>query len=178
MSERPTVIPAADVVLFAQAPRETQILLIQREHEPFAGYWALPGGHVDPGETFVEAAVRELAEETGLSANGSLLRRGLRELGVDGDWVRLYQVGVFDEPDRDPRGRVISVAFTAMLSCPVSPQAGDDARDARWMPLSSVVGQSSHLAFDHYKIVIEAVRTHTLPGLTPVALFDEPSPLG
>lgn len=178
MPENSTVILAADIVLFAQAPRETQILLIQREYEPFAGYWALPGGLVDPGETFVKAAVRELAEETGLSADGSLLRRGLCELGVDGDSVRLYQVGVFDEPSRDPRGRVVSVAFTAMLSQPVPPQAGDDARFARWVPLSGVVGNSAGLAFDHYKIVIEAVRTHTLPGLTPVALFDEPSPLG
>src|ERR1700754_3805735 len=94
---RPRIhVPAArgTAVLGVGAP--SHVLLIRRRWEPYQGCWALPGGYVDHGETFAQAAERELAEETGLKGAGGLIR-----------------VGLYDAPDRDPRGRVISVAHLA-----------------------------------------------------------------
>lgn len=90
------------------------VLLIRRYWPPFADRWALPGGHVDRGETARQAAVRELREETGITVPAN-------DLGL---------VGVYDEPGRDPRGRYVSVAFVAVVDF-VSPVAGDDASSAR-----------------------------------------------
>ncbi|UCM91841.1 NUDIX hydrolase [Streptomyces marincola] len=110
-----------------------RVLLIERGWAPFEGRWALPGGHVDAGETSREAAARELVEETGIRVAADALR----------------QVGVFDAPHRDPRGRYVTVAYTATLPAPAQPLAGDDARAARWWSLS----QLPTLAFDHDHIL-------------------------
>ncbi|MEU4265606.1 NUDIX hydrolase [Streptomyces sp. NPDC025273] len=122
----------ADVVLFSAG----HVLLIERGWDPFEGYWALPGGHVNVGETSVVAAARELEEEAGIAVPVADLR----------------QVGAFDDPGRDPRGRYVSVAYTATLPAPVPPTAGDDARAARWWPLDAL----PHLAFDHADILTVA----------------------
>lgn len=121
----------ADVVLLSQG----HVLLIERRWPPYAGYQALPGGHVDANETAREAAARELFEETGIRVKS-------------GD---LTQVGIFDAPGRDPRGRYVTVAYTATLPEPIAPTAGDDASAARWWPLDA----RPSLAFDHEDILAE-----------------------
>lgn len=134
---------AANVVLFAHDQSGAlHVLLIERGWDPFAGCWALPGGHVDPGETFEQAARRELAEETGLTAPAELV-----------------QVGVYDAPTRDPRGRVISVAYAGFLPRMVAPTAGDDAVAAQWVQLDHV--PTPPLAFDHHTIVTDAILAVT-----------------
>lgn len=98
-----------------------------------------------PGERFAQAARRELHEETGIAAPDLLVL-----------------VGVYDVPDRDPRGRVVSVAFVGLLDQPVTARAGDDAAAARWVPLSDVLAGAWRLAFDHDQIVA-AARYHVCP---------------
>ncbi|MBO0847838.1 MAG: NUDIX hydrolase [Pseudonocardia sp.] len=133
-----------DVVLFTPSGCGWRVLLIRRGHQPFVGCWALPGGYVDEGERIEHAARRELAEETGLVAPRS--------------WRR---VGIYDKPDRDPRGRVVSVAYAAVLAAATRPVAGDDARDAGWIPLEDVVSGRVGLAFDHDAIVRDAAEPLT-----------------
>lgn len=145
---------AADVVLLAEHPRTgaPYVLLIERGKDPFKGRWALPGGHVDSRETFAAAASRELTEETGIDA------------------AQLEAVGVYDDPDRDPRGRYIGMAFVAVLDHMPAPVAGDDARTAEWVMASTALRQPERLAFDHARILTDAMahtghltrgRTHT-----------------
>lgn len=130
-----TIRFTSDVVLIATG----RVLLIERGWGPFVGMWALPGGHVDPGETSLTAAGRELAEETGITVPVEALR----------------QVGTFDAPGRDPRGRYVTVAYTAPLPHPLPPSAGDDATAARWWPLNAL----PELAFDHADIIRAAVES-------------------
>lgn len=125
-----------DCVVFGVDDADLKVLLIQRDREPFAGRWALPGGFVDPNETVEAAARRELAEETGL------------------DEVYLEQLYTFSGVDRDPRERVVSVAHYALVRlADHRVQAATDARDAAWFAVSEVEG----LAFDHDLILETAV---------------------
>ncbi|MFI6588354.1 NUDIX domain-containing protein [Embleya sp. NPDC050493] len=126
-----TIRYTADVV--ATTP-DGHVLLIERGWDPHAGCWALPGGHVDPGETGRAAAARELAEETGVAVAPA----------------DLVQIGVWDAPGRDPRGRYVTVAYRAIVPTGTPAVAGDDARTARWWPLS---GLPESLAFDHADIL-------------------------
>jgi 8-oxo-dGTP diphosphatase len=123
----------ADVVAVA----EGKVLLIKRGWDPFKGCWALPGGHVDEGETARDAARRELDEETGVIMHSDFI-----------------EIGAFHEPGRDPRGRYVTVAYRADLEWGVIPFAGDDAVEARWWPLDAL----PPLAFDHADIIAAAVR--------------------
>lgn len=138
-----TATLTADLVLLAPRDHTWHVLLIQRAHDPFRGMWALPGGHVDPGETFAEAAVRELAEEAGL-------------VTLPGAPTR---IGVYDKPDRDPRGRVVSVAYGLVLAGTSDTRAGSDAVCASWTNLNSTLAVGFPLAFDHRQILRDAHKT-------------------
>lgn len=134
--ERPGL--TVDCVIFGlDLDEETlRVMLIERDVEPFAGVWAIPGGFVRPQETLMEAATRELEEETGISG------------------VFLEQLYTFGDPKRDPRGWIVSVAYYAL----VSPEkhllhATADARQARWFPITSL----PELAFDHAEILATAL---------------------
>ncbi|MBX7077578.1 MAG: NUDIX hydrolase [Nannocystaceae bacterium] len=137
---------AVDMVVLAVRDPELELLLIRRRDPPYRGRWALPGGFVevrddgDQGEDLDDAAARELQEETGLRP---------RE-------VWLQQFHTFGRPGRDPRGRVISVGYFALVPPHLSPQAGDDAIAAQWLPLSRV--RTLSLAFDHAQMLEVALR--------------------
>ncbi|MEU1663589.1 NUDIX hydrolase [Streptomyces sparsogenes] len=113
------------------------VLLVERGWPPHAGKWALPGGHANRGETSREAGARELGEETGVHVKAKDLR----------------QIGVFDHPDRDPRGRYVTVAYLAVVPANTPIVAMDDAADARWWPLNAL----PELAFDHADILAAAM---------------------
>ena len=120
-----------DIVLLTIRDRQLQLLLIKRSATPFANRYALPGGFVKESESLDAAAVRELREETGV------------------DKVYLEQLYTFGDPRRDPRGRVITVAYYALVPHTQSLRAGSDASDAAWFPVTHLPS----LAFDHRKIV-------------------------
>lgn len=129
----PKLFVTCDLVIFTIRQEALNVLLIQRRYPPFKGRWALPGGFVEEHESLDAAALRELAEET-----------GVRD-------VYLEQLYTFGDPRRDPRGRVVSIAYFALVSEDrVTVRAGDDARRAAWWPIQRL----PPLAFDH-KIVVE-----------------------
>lgn len=139
MSDYPRIDVTADVVVLARSHGFDHVLLIQRKNDPFIGHWALPGGYVNVDEDIIDAAVRELKEETSISL----------------DTVALTACGVFDRVDRDPRGRVIShVYYTYYQDNAPMPVAADDAVDAGYLRLESN-GKLRRLdmAFDHAKII-------------------------
>jgi 8-oxo-dGTP diphosphatase len=127
----PIVTPAlvVDAVVF----RQGKVLLVRRGRPPWRGWWALPGGFVEIGESCEHAVLRELAEETAL--RGRIDR----------------VVGVYSDPGRDPRAHLVSVVF-AVTSPRGSPDGGDDAAEARWWP----VGRLPRLAADHRQIIADA----------------------
>jgi 8-oxo-dGTP diphosphatase len=121
-----------DVVLFTLRENELQLLLIRRRGEPFAGAWALPGGFLEIDEDLERCAQRELEEETGIAG------------------VYLEQLYTFGTPGRDPRERVISVAYYALApSDGLVLRPASDAAAVRWFP----IGQLPPLAFDHAEII-------------------------
>lgn len=133
----------ADVVVFSTVGGELQVLLIRRGKDPYGGCWALPGGFVDIDEDLDVAARRELEEETGLSG------------------IEVRQLGAYGVPGRDPRGRTISIAYTAVLPAPAVPTAGDDAAAAVWRPVAEVLAGDEPLAFDHRQVLEDAVASIT-----------------
>lgn len=121
----------ADNIVFCFDGTHLNVLLIKRKNEPFKDCWAFPGGFLDENETLEEAARRELKEETGLSPK------------------EFTEVGSFSDPDRDPRGRTISVAFSSVVRpSQMGAVAGDDAKETRWFNIHEM----PRLAFDHEKI--------------------------
>jgi 8-oxo-dGTP diphosphatase len=134
----PRPMVTVDIIAFTIQTDQLHVLLIQRAQEPFQGAWALPGGFVVMDESLEEAAGRELEEETGLQ-------------GVD-----LEQLQTYGEPDRDPRGRVISVAFCSLLPSTniQHVHGGGDASQARWFPVQEL----PTLAFDHSQIITDALN--------------------
>jgi 8-oxo-dGTP diphosphatase len=129
-----------DLALFARRDGELCVLVVQRANDPFRGRWALPGGFVEEDERLIDAARRELAEETGLA-----------ELGTE-----LEQLGAYGDPGRDPRGRVVSVVYVAFDDELPDPVADSDAADARWRPAEELLARPTELAFDHRQIILDA----------------------
>lgn len=128
----------ADILVFARDGHDIQLLLIERGREPYAGCWAFPGGFMSIDETTAQAAVRELREETGINITEN----------------ELHRIDIYDAVERDPRERVITVAYYTIIDSPAKVQGGDDAKQAQWFSLS----QLPPLAFDHAEI-LEKART-------------------
>jgi 8-oxo-dGTP diphosphatase len=127
--EKPQV--TTDMVVFKIIDNQLNILLIKRGTRPFKGMWALPGGRVNKGESLDKTAKRELHEETGIKN------------------IFLEQLYTFGKPDRDPRGRVISIAYFALINQEPKLKATTDAVDARWF----IVKKLPKLSFDHKDII-------------------------
>ena len=123
-----------DEVVFSKSNDSLKVLLIKRKNDPFKNQWALPGGFLEDYETLEKGAQRELEEETGIKTDN------------------MEQVGIFADPGRDPRGRVISIAFTKVISYEVPVKGNDDATDAKWFDINAL----PKLAFDHSEIITKA----------------------
>ena len=133
--EHPHPAVTVDVAVVTVIAGRLAVVLVRRRNWPHAGKWALPGGFVGIDESLKRAAWRELREETGLKA------------------ASLEQLGAFGRPDRDPRERVITVAYYALVSSDrIEPQAGTDADDAGWFDIDNLPA----LAFDHDRIIAMA----------------------
>src|SRR5215510_114403 len=139
-SEFPPFAVTVDVVILTMEDGRLQVLLVRRGVAPYEGMWAIPGGFKRPDETLDEAATRELAEETGL--DGATL---------------LNQFGAYGDPGRDPRMNVVTVAYLAVLREVRELAAGTDAAHAALVPASDVLDGTLELAFDHERILRDAI---------------------
>ncbi|MEU1216792.1 NUDIX domain-containing protein [Streptomyces sp. NPDC005791] len=128
-----------DLAVFTVREARLNVLLVERGEAPYKGRWALPGGFVLPRESAETAARRELAEETGLTP-GSVCA------------FHLEQLRTYSDPDRDPRMRVVSVAYAALVPDLPEPRGGGDAAKAQWWQ----AGATGPLAFDHDRILADA----------------------
>lgn len=139
----PEIAIAVDLAVLTVREDALQIMLVERGIEPFLGMLALPGGFLaSTVEDLDAAAARELTEETGLDPRG----------------LHLEQLRTYGTPDRDPRGRVVTICYLAFVPDLPTPRAGGDASDARWVPVDTVLDRRSPLAFDHRKIIGDAVE--------------------
>ena len=130
--EYPHPAVTTDIVIFTIRQDELKVLLIKRALAPFQGEWALPGGFIDLDESLEKGARRELEEETGVSG------------------VYLEQLYTFGQPDRDPRERVITVAYYALIpSDKIEIRAATDAEGVSWFGMAEI----PELAFDHEQIL-------------------------
>ncbi|MDE6263552.1 MAG: NUDIX hydrolase [Paramuribaculum sp.] len=125
----------SDCIIFGFDGTDLKVLLVQRGLEPYKGYWAFPGGFVKIDESAEDGAKRELKEETGLEN------------------VQIEQLHAYSAPNRDPRERVITIAYIALVRIQ-DVKGGDDAADARWFPVKDV----PCLAFDHEMMLRDALR--------------------
>jgi 8-oxo-dGTP diphosphatase len=152
----PTCAVAVDLVVLTVRDDTLQALAIRRKLPPYRGRLALPGGFVGPQETLDAAARRELAEETGLAAL-VLTAPGRPPHKEDGP-AHLEQLATYGDPGRDPRGRVVTVAYLALAPDLPAPAAGSDAARADWMPLATLLSDRARLAFDHDRILRDGVE--------------------
>lgn len=141
-SSYPPMAVTVDLVVLTVRSGGLQALLVTRGERPYHGRLALPGGFVRPGEDLAEAAARELAEETGLTA-------------VPG---HLEQLASYGRPDRDPRMRVISVAYLVLAPDLADPRPGGDAAGAAFTPVGPLLADAARLAFDHDRILRDGVE--------------------
>ncbi|SCK58231.1 8-oxo-dGTP diphosphatase [Streptomyces sp. WMMB 714] len=131
-----------DLAIFTIRDNQLMVLLIKRGVEPFLGRPALPGGYVQKEETLREGALRELWEEA----------------GIDASRLHLEQLGAYGAPRRDPRGRVVTIAYLALGPDLPAPVGGTDAERAYWFPVSQLDGGHHELAFDHADILSDALE--------------------
>jgi 8-oxo-dGTP diphosphatase len=151
----PRLLVAVDLVILTLRDSVFHVLLVERGIDPFKGHQALPGGFLkDEHEDLFDAALRELKEEANL----------------DGSQFHLEQLGAYGTPGRDPRDRVLSVAFLAITPALPEPDAGTDAASASWTPVERVLSGAVPLAFDHLQILGDAVeRARSKLEGTPLA---------
>lgn len=137
--EHPRPSVTVDSVVLHYRPQNLKILFIKRNGDPFKGCWALPGGFLDMDEAPEEGVKRELKEETGLEVE------------------EVLQIGAFGNPNRDPRGRVISICFLTVLKSESVDgiEAASDASDARWFNIHEL---PEELAFDHDEIIGQTLK--------------------
>jgi 8-oxo-dGTP diphosphatase len=140
-SEFPAFAVTVDVVILTMSEGLLHALLVCRGEAPFEGMWAIPGGFKRPTETLDEAARRELREETGVDA-ASLLT----------------QFGAYGDPERDPRMNVVTVAYLAVLRDVKGVAGGSDAAAAALLPVSQLLNGKIELAFDHLRILRDAIE--------------------
>ena len=140
-SQFPPFAVTVDVVILTMSEGALHVLLVRRGEAPFEGMWAIPGGFKRPAETLDGAAKRELAEETGVDAAPVL-----------------KQFRAYGDPGRDPRMNVVTVAYLAVLRDVGAIEAGSDAADASLLPVSDVLNGQVDLAFDHLRILRDAVE--------------------
>jgi 8-oxo-dGTP diphosphatase len=140
-SEHPIFYVTVDIVVLTIRDDRLCALVVERANEPFKGRWALPGGFVEPDEGLNDAARRELEEETGVGVGAA----------------RLEQLASYGDPDRDPRGRIVSVAWMAVVPEGAEPRAGSDAAKAAWKPVRTLL-RRGQLAFDHRAILADGVE--------------------
>ena len=138
----PPLAVTVDVVTFTIVDDRLQVLLVRRGQDPYRGSWALPGGFVLIHEDLDDAALRELQEETGVVAAPG----------------HLEQLGAYGAPGRDPRMRVVTVAYWAILANLPRLRGGGDAADADLFPVVMVEADALRLAFDHRAIIADAVE--------------------
>ncbi len=163
----PPVAVTADLVVLTVRDDDLAVLVVRRGEPPFAGALALPGGFVRPDETLRQAAVRELAEETGPGFEA----------------VHLEQLASYGDPGRDPRMRVVTVAYLGLAPSLPTPRAGSDAAEAAWVPVAGLLGAAGAggaageegeagegLAFDHDRILADGLeRARAKLEYTPLA---------
>ena len=161
----PLYAVTVDIAVFTILGPDLAVLLIERGTDPYQGAWALPGGFVQPDEDLETAAARELSEETGVRAA-----------------KHLEQFGAYGAPNRDPRMRIVSVAYLAILPRIGRYAAASDARQAALVPVERVLGRrrTHELAFDHERILtdaLERVRANSkpLPSLPRSSTASSPS---
>ncbi len=136
MARQSNIFVTVDVVIFALRDEDLQVLLVRRKNPPFEDKWAIPGGFVRYEESLEDAAARELYEETGVSD------------------VHIEQLYTFGTLNRDPRGRMVTVAYVALVPAPLALHAGTDASDAQWKSVYDL----PEMAFDHEEIVTYALK--------------------
>lgn len=145
-SEYPPFYVTVDVVVLCRHEQRPHVLVVLRGAPPYEDSWALPGGFVGIDEDLRDAAERELSEETGHRAAAATLT----------------QLGAYGAPDRDPRHRVVSVAWFTVVPEPSVVTGGTDAAHASWEPVDAVL--AGDLAFDHAEILRDAVTASGLGG--------------
>lgn len=126
----------ADSVIFYREEGKTEVLLVKRKNDPYKGRWALPGGFLEDEEPLETGAQRELEEETGLKVEN------------------LQQIRAYGKPDRDPRGRTVSVGFWGELKSKAKVKGNDDAAVADWFNIDEL----PELAFDHDEVLEDALK--------------------
>ena len=156
----PPVAVTVDLVVLTIRASALAVLLVDRGEPPYRGRLALPGGFVRPEETLAQAAARELAEETSLEPGP----------------VHLEQLASYGDPGRDPRMRVVTVAYLGLAPGLPEPAAGTDAAAARWQAVERISNSPSRLAFDHAAILSDGVeRARSKLEYTPLAAAFCPS---
>lgn len=138
----PLMAVTVDVAVFTERKGRKVVALIKRGNQPYQGAWALPGGFVELDEDLPMAASRELAEETGIEIPPSALT----------------QVGAYGDPARDPRMRVVTIAFRVFASDVADPVGASDAATGSLVPIDVATAPEFDLAFDHHIVLADAIE--------------------